>query len=601
MPRIASRTALKVFLALLTQLNAVFVANCQTPAENLRLKIYSRDVSKEEKVVACAEMADYFLNRDNDSAQFYSSLGLNLSTKHNLPSGIFRNSCVLGKVFLMKDSLEKAIAVFENARKHMAELESEEDALCILLLLGYVYDVKQDYFRAHQALYTGLRIAEADRNNEFLWSYYNNLGNHYIELKDYPKAIELYKQAISSYHLLSEEQRKFSLASSYSNLGDAFIGMKQLDSAGNYLNKALSVSGVSGDYYGLFSILSNLGEVALMKQEYMKALDIFIQAGSALDSMKGEFEGSVAPLNALHQNHLGTAYLNIGEIQQAEKYFMAAIQAARITDDLSVEADARKNLSYIYELNGNYRASLASLKRYLEFKDMLSGRISDEAITRISLEYQLETDLRAGQQEFLLQEIKNRRREIIYIFSIVTTGGLLITILLLYMLQKSKARSRQIEERNIRLEKEKIQEELEYKNKELTTNVLYLVRKNEFINSISQRLSELQDKLSEDGARKLKGIINELDNAMEDDTWDEFELRFKEVHTDFYNRLGRQFPNLTAQDLRLCAFLRLNMTNKEIAAITYQSLESLKTARYRLRKKLGLERDENLVAFLIRI
>jgi DNA-binding CsgD family transcriptional regulator len=65
--------------------------------------------------------------------------------------------------------------------------------------------------------------------------------------------------------------------------------------------------------------------------------------------------------------------------------------------------------------------------------------------------------------------------------------------------------------------------------------------------------------------------------------------------------LGRQFPNLTAQDLRLCAFLRLNMTNKEIAAITYQSLESLKTARYRLRKKLGLERDENLVAFLIRI
>ena len=93
----------------------------------------------------------------------------------------------------------------------------------------------------------------------------------------------------------------------------------------------------------------------------------------------------------------------------------------------------------------------------------------------------------------------------------------------------------------------------------------------------------------------------ELDNSTSKDTWDEFEVRFKEVHANFYNRLSNEFPDLTAQELRLCAFLRLNMTNKEIAAITYQSLDSLKTARYRLRKKLGLDRDENLVAFFTKI
>jgi len=75
-------------------------------------------------------------------------------------------------------------------------------------------------------------------------------------------------------------------------------------------------------------------------------------------------------------------------------------------------------------------------------------------------------------------------------------------------------------------------------------------------------------------------------------------MSFQEVYVGFYKKLNEQFPNLTPNDLRLCAFLRLNMTSKEIAELTFQSPESLKTARYRLRKKIGLDRTENLVAFL---
>jgi DNA-binding CsgD family transcriptional regulator len=154
----------------------------------------------------------------------------------------------------------------------------------------------------------------------------------------------------------------------------------------------------------------------------------------------------------------------------------------------------------------------------------------------------------------------------------------------------------------VRLEKEKISEELDYKNKELTTNVLYLLKKNEMIASISQQLNVLMAKMGEESTRNLRGIINQLDKETEEiDAWKEFELRFKEVHSDFYQKLSRDYPLLTAQELRLCAFLRLNMTNKEIASITFQTTESLKTARYRLRKKLGIDRDENLVAFLTRL
>jgi DNA-binding CsgD family transcriptional regulator len=143
--------------------------------------------------------------------------------------------------------------------------------------------------------------------------------------------------------------------------------------------------------------------------------------------------------------------------------------------------------------------------------------------------------------------------------------------------------------------------ELDFKNKELTTNVMYLLKKNEFISAISDKLKNTNQGQKTDNETVINNVISELDKSITQDTWTEFEVRFQEVHVDFYNSLSRQFPGLTPNELRLCAFLRLNMTSKEISAITYQSAESLKAARYRLRKKLGLDRDENLIAYLTQL
>ena len=71
-----------------------------------------------------------------------------------------------------------------------------------------------------------------------------------------------------------------------------------------------------------------------------------------------------------------------------------------------------------------------------------------------------------------------------------------------------------------------------------------------------------------------------------------------EVHEDFYDALNKKFPDLTPNEKRLCAFLRLNMTTKEISAITHQSVQSINMARFRLRKKMNMEHDDNLISFL---
>ena len=96
-------------------------------------------------------------------------------------------------------------------------------------------------------------------------------------------------------------------------------------------------------------------------------------------------------------------------------------------------------------------------------------------------------------------------------------------------------------------------------------------------------------------------MIRDLLLNSSSDVWEEFEVRFQDVHSDFYDNLNKKFPNLTPNEKKICSFLRLNMSTKEISAITYQSVRSIDMARFRLRKKLELDTDENLVSFLSQI
>jgi DNA-binding CsgD family transcriptional regulator len=172
----------------------------------------------------------------------------------------------------------------------------------------------------------------------------------------------------------------------------------------------------------------------------------------------------------------------------------------------------------------------------------------------------------------------------------------------LYFLANGKVKRIRLQRENLTLEKSRLEGELDYKNKELTTNVMYLLRKNELINSISLKLLDLKSVLVRANQDAIQRIINELQRSLDDDVWKEFEYRFKDVHEDFYKALNKQFPDLTHNERKLCAFLRLNMSTKEISAITFQSPHSITIARSRLRKKLDLTNTEtNLIDFLATI
>lgn len=151
------------------------------------------------------------------------------------------------------------------------------------------------------------------------------------------------------------------------------------------------------------------------------------------------------------------------------------------------------------------------------------------------------------------------------------------------------------------LENESLQKEIKYQNQELANLTMHLLQKSETLKQIRTEVENVRKKIKDPDAkkeiRKVVSLINS-DNRLEED-WNNFSYHFDKVHHDFLKRIREEYPKLTANDLKLCAYLRLNLSTKEIAPLLNISTRGIEISRYRLRKKLALTSDVNLNNFMM--
>jgi DNA-binding CsgD family transcriptional regulator len=152
-----------------------------------------------------------------------------------------------------------------------------------------------------------------------------------------------------------------------------------------------------------------------------------------------------------------------------------------------------------------------------------------------------------------------------------------------------------------KLKKENLQTEILHKKKQLASTTMHLVEKTEFVNSVKSELEQVLENKSEDeNHRLIKRVIRQIDkNIADDNNWEEFEHHFDEVHHGFLKRMRKNYPTITPQEIRLSAYLRMNMTTKEIANLLKVSVRAVEMARFRLRRRLDLDKEENLVSFMM--
>lgn len=145
------------------------------------------------------------------------------------------------------------------------------------------------------------------------------------------------------------------------------------------------------------------------------------------------------------------------------------------------------------------------------------------------------------------------------------------------------------------LQNEQLEMDMANKNKELAVSTMSLIRKNEF-------LTNIKDQLKESGSSKIKSVIKTIDKDInEEDNWNYFKEAFNNADKDFFKKIKSMHPELTPNDLKLCAYLRLNLSSKEIGPLLNISVKSVEIKRYRLRKKMDLVREANLTLYILNI
>lgn len=150
---------------------------------------------------------------------------------------------------------------------------------------------------------------------------------------------------------------------------------------------------------------------------------------------------------------------------------------------------------------------------------------------------------------------------------------------------------------------EQLQNEIERKNAELFTQASFIIQKNELILNLKRIVDEICSKNTQKALIPLYQKINHLlaNNLNTEDDWKIFLIKFEQKHHNFFKTLKEHYPQLTTNDLRLCACLKLNMDTKDTASLMNLSIRSIENNRYRLRKKLNLKSTQNLNDFFLTI
>ena len=203
----------------------------------------------------------------------------------------------------------------------------------------------------------------------------------------------------------------------------------------------------------------------------------------------------------------------------------------------------------------------------------------------------------------------------IYVVSILALLGSLILIprrqhkketeLLLSEQKRQEEEHQKIVEESQRtildLQNEKLQAEIGHQEQKLATVALHLVQKNEILTTVRKELNKLSKTTSEANTKKeIKQLIRLFEeDARLDEDWNQFAFHFDQVHSNFLKRLRETYPQLSPKDHKLCAYLRMNLSTKEIAPLMNISVRGVEVGRYRLRKKLALDTEVNLVEFML--
>lgn len=466
--------------------------------------------------------------------------------------------------------------------------------------IRYVYDYMRVFHlwtimhknQPHVAYKNLKKISEyyARTNNLFMLAHaYIDMGNILSRLKDYPKALEYLQKADSYYKKLNKPVYR---AKNQLNISNVLYSMNEEVQAEKILYKLLEnpVCVEDTSFYINTLLLLTEHDVPLSKKYVSEAYRLSTEFANKRLLIQSEC-------------FMGRFYQNNHRQDSALYYYRKACRRVNIRN-IDLIVPVIKNMSECFAAIQQEDSAYVYLNRYEQYKDSLDQVNSLAEIRRMESRAAIE------KQELELQQAEERGRFRFVLILVVCAFILCIAALVCYIFwkksreEKIKKQLKELENKELvtRLENEMLQNncfkvELEYKDRELASNSLIIMEKNQVLKSLVDELEKEKDAGNIQSNTALQISNNIRMHLGTDDEWDFFKMQFVKVHPDFFVRLKTLCPSITEGELRLCAYIRTGMENKHIAQMLSLQPESVKKNRYRLRQKLNLGK-ESLEDFL---
>jgi len=582
---------MKKLLATLFVLFTIVFWAYSTNLDSLKMQLSKKQ--GHEKLSLLQEININYLFVSADSCIKYGELAVSLANDLNDFSQVAQANKRMGYASYRIGNYNESINYYNKALSYFIGQKEYLKAAIITNLLGDTYSRKSDYAKALDYFVETEKSCDTLINNPRIESavkqlssmLYINIGLLYFSLDSLEKPLMYFNKALAFSKEIRDSTR---IAASYSNIGMIYYKKKNFEKSLARYFASLEISQKIGNLDYEKATLNNIANIYLDEEKYDSCM-FYYEKSKSLNLITND------------KNGLSQVYRNIATVQLLQHNNSGALQSTKAAMQYSQESGIAKEiylnnkmLSKIYFNKGDYQKAYEYFYDYSVLKDSISGVETRKNVAEIEAKYTIQK--KEEENKLLKKDIEIERHKSDYLLFMTITLSLVgvISLALFYFIRKNSNTKKQLAES----ESARLKLELDSQKRELTMSALSVSRNLEFNNSLIKEINNLSKHLSKDGISALSSIEKKLARQQSDKGWKEFEKRFLELHSDFYERLLIKYPALTRNEVKLSAFLKLGMSTKEICSITFQSLRGVETARLRLRKKLKLEKHDNLSMFL---
>ncbi len=501
-------------------------------------------------------------------------------------------------------NFERSHHASSEAMKLYQSLNDSAGIIETLINEARVYSSSGNRKKAMQLYFDALKFTEQAKDTLKTGRLYGWIANVYMDIDEDEKGKIYYRKAIQK---LAPYRNTYFYADILNNYGIVFYDEQLYDSALFYYSEALDIYKSTGQSDAIAVGYQNIGITYVFLGRADEGIGYLFRSLNSFEA-----------LNLLRDQasvfiDLGRAYLEMNRFDSSDYYLQKALKISKAVKHAFYTKDA---LLLLYKMNnkaGRFEKALSAYKNYVAFKDSIDNQAMKENFQELEVKYQT-----ARREKEILQlkdrELLDKADKKILTLGIV--GLLLLFILVMTLILMRRKKDMQIHRQKVLVhQKEKalakaelarheahekqLENEIEYKTKQLTTHAMNMMQKNKLLHDITEDI-ENRMKSSECKSREtMNQVKRSLKQGLNvDKDWDLFKLYFEQTNERFFDKLKKMNPNLTGNDYKLCALIKLNMSVKEMASVMNISADSLKNARYRLKKKLKLQADDKLNIFI---